>query len=165
MKRINKLVVLISSAFLIGGAIFPFVSNAFAEQTKPVLNPAETLNKNKVLMIQDNTLVANTEHYYSPSFKKVWVIVTGYSSDPSQTDNTPFITASGVSVHWGIVAANFLPFGTRIKIPSLFGDEIFDVQDRMNPKKRYQVDIWFPSRAKALDFGAHKTYIEVLSTS
>ena len=62
----------------------------------------------------------------------------------------------------GVVACNFLPFGTKIRIPKLFGDEVFVVEDRMHPRKKYQVDVWFPSREEALQFGAHLTYIEIL---
>ncbi len=57
--------------------------------------------------------------------------ITAYSSTVDQTDSTPFITANGVHVHDGVVATNALPFGTQIKIPALFGDKVFTVEDRM----------------------------------
>ncbi|HUY69794.1 MAG TPA: hypothetical protein VMU70_02155 [Candidatus Tyrphobacter sp.] len=88
--------------------------------------------------------------------------VTGYSSDPSQTDNTPFITASGETVHQGIIAANWLPFGTKVRFPELFGDQIFIVEDRMNEVNRSKVDVWFPSKGAALQFGVHRTTVEIL---
>lgn len=91
----------------------------------------------------------------------VWV--TAYSSTPDQTDSTPFITASGTRVKDGVIAANFLPFGTIIKIPALFGDKIFTVEDRMHPRKKKVVDVWMPSTKKALSFGAHKTKIVLLA--
>ena len=40
---------------------------------------------------------------------RVWL--TAYSSSVDETDDTPFITASGKHVRDGIVATNFLPFG------------------------------------------------------
>ena len=86
--------------------------------------------------------------------------LTAYSSTVDQCDGNPFITASGATVKDGIVATNCLPFGTRLKIPSIFGDKIFTVQDRMS--WRYGcagVDIWFPDRASAMRFG--KAYAEV----
>ena len=52
-------------------------------------------------------------------------IVTAYSSTPDQTDATPFITANGTTVHDGIIAANWLKFGTRVRIPDMFGDKVF----------------------------------------
>jgi 3D (Asp-Asp-Asp) domain-containing protein len=81
------------------------------------------------------------------------VTVTAYSSTPDQTDDDPFTTASNRRVRWGYVAANFLPFGTKIMIPELFGDEVFEVQDRMNRRYSERVDVWFPSRNRAAVFG------------
>lgn len=94
--------------------------------------------------------------------RTVSVVVTAYSSTTWQTDDTPFTTASGTSVREGVVAANFLPMGTRIKLPDLYGDKIFVVEDRMHPRQKYMVDIWFPSYSEALNFGAKRTYIEVV---
>ncbi len=90
------------------------------------------------------------------------VVVTAYSSTTWQTDDTPFTTASGTSVREGVVAANFLPIGTRIKLPDLYGDKIFTVEDRMHPRQKYVVDIWFPSYSEALNFGAKYTNIQVI---
>jgi 3D (Asp-Asp-Asp) domain-containing protein len=90
------------------------------------------------------------------------VIVTAYSSDPAQTDDTPFITASGNRVRDGIVATNLLPLGTKIKIPDVYGDRVFTVDDRMHPRKTVHVDIWFPSYWQAKNFGVKRTHIEVL---
>ncbi len=92
--------------------------------------------------------------------KRVWL--TAYSSSVDETDDTPFITASGKTVRSGIVATNFLPFGTKIKIPSVFGDRIFVVEDRMHPRKVGIVDIWMPSKKEALQFGAFKADIVIL---
>jgi len=93
------------------------------------------------------------------------VRITAYSSTPDQTDSTPFITASGETVKNGIIAANFLPFGTEIEIPSLFGDRIFTVEDRMNRREPNGVDIWMPTRAKAVIFGAVRAKIVVVGGS
>ncbi|GEM_PF-1147248 len=94
--------------------------------------------------------------------KRVTVTMTGYSSTPDQTDDTPFITATGDHVADGIVAANFLPFNTYVKIPKLFGDKIFIVKDRMNRRYSDRMDIWFPDRASALKFGLRKAEIVIL---
>lgn len=96
--------------------------------------------------------------------KKFNVILTGYSSTPEQTDDTPFITASGAYVRDGIVANNMLPFGANIRIPELYGDKIFTVEDRMHARKSgYNVDIWFPEYRQAVNFGVKSTYIEVVN--
>ena len=90
------------------------------------------------------------------------VSLTGYSSTTDQTNSEPFITASGEWVRDGIVATNSLPFGTKIRVPQLFGDKIFTVQDRMNSRYTDRVDIWFPSRQQARNFGLKYATIEIL---
>jgi len=95
--------------------------------------------------------------------KKIKMVITAYSSTPDQTDSTPFITASGKHVADGIIANNMLPFGSKVRIPELYGNKIFVVEDRMHPRKgKYHVDIWFPEYSQAKNFGAKITYIEVL---
>ena len=92
----------------------------------------------------------------------VETVVTAYSSRVGETDSTPFITASGSKVRMGVVAANWLPLGTQIKIPELFGDRIFTVEDRMNKKHPNKVDVWFSDTNEALRFGKKLTRIEIL---
>ena len=92
---------------------------------------------------------------------KVWV--TAYSSTPEETDDTPFITASGIKVRDGIIATNLLPFGTKIQIPELFGDRVFIVQDRMHERKTNFVDIWMPTKFDAEQFGIYQTNITILN--
>ena len=141
----------------------------------PVLE-SKTSNKNglsqtaseelsdKLIMVEQNSLLSISSHGQSES-KKIKVVITAYSSTVWQTDSTPFVTAAGTEVRDGIVANNLLPFGTRVRIPELYGNKIFVVEDRMNyTKGYYHVDIWFPSYDEALDFGAKRTYIEVLES-
>jgi len=91
------------------------------------------------------------------------IVVTAYSSTPDQTDNTPFITASGTLVKDGVVASNFLAFGTKIRFPQLYGDKIFIVEDRMHERfTNDRIDIWFPNRQAAQDFGIKTTLVEIL---
>lgn len=93
------------------------------------------------------------------------VVATAYSSTPDQTDSTPFITAWNTHVRDGIIATNFLPFGTQIKIPELYGNKIFTVEDRMNRRYTHRIDVWFPERELARVFGIKKVKIEVVSES
>ena len=120
--------------------------------------------KEKLPIFQENTLipVSSPSNPEPERTKRMEIILTGYSSTEDQTDSSPFITASGTWVKEGIIAANFLPFGTKIKFPSIYGDKIFVVEDRMHPKNYNRVDIWFPSRWQALNLGIIKTYIEIL---
>ncbi|MEK7198185.1 MAG: hypothetical protein AAB648_01840, partial [Patescibacteria group bacterium] len=94
--------------------------------------------------------------------KPIRVVLTAYSSTPDQTDDTPFITASNTRVRDGVVAANFLAFGTQLKIPSLFGDKVFTVEDRMARKHPDKIDIWFPERHFAKNFGVQEANVIIL---
>lgn len=89
--------------------------------------------------------------------------VTAYASTPDETDSTPFITASGLLVRDGIAATNHLPFGTQFTIPALFGDKVFTVEDRMSPRIKNTMDIWMPTRAAAILFGANYANIVILT--
>ena len=108
---------------------------------------------------------AQVDNFYFKVTKKIKMVVTAYSSTPGQTDSTPFITASGENVADGIVANNMLPFGTKIRIPEVYGNKVFVVEDRMHQRKgKYHLDIWFPKYSQAKNFGAKITYIEVLES-
>jgi len=84
---------------------------------------------------------------------------SAYTSDPAETDSTPFITADGTNLlknNSPIVANNDHPFGTRIYI---HGFGVYEVRDRMN--RRYtgtnSFDIYFGrDKQKALEFGRRK---------
>lgn len=105
--------------------------------------------------------VASVTNEAKKAAEKIHVIVSAYSSTESQTDSTPFITASGKRVKDGIIANNLLPFGTKVKIPSLYGDKIFTVEDRMNKiKSDYHIDIWMENTPLAINFGK-RTGIEM----
>ena len=119
----------------------------------------------RLALTQTNTLLSIS----SPSgparvAKTMRIYITAYSSTPEQTDDTPFTTASGKQVRDGIVAANMLPLGTKIKIPELFGEKVFVVEDRMHPRNYGKVDVWFPSREEAKIFGVKQVSIVVLES-
>lgn len=90
-------------------------------------------------------------------------VITAYSSTVWETDSSPFITAAGTHVRDGIVAANTLPFGTKIMIPDLFGDKVFTVEDRMAKKNQHKIDIWFPTTHEARQFGVRQAQVLVLA--
>jgi 3D (Asp-Asp-Asp) domain-containing protein len=95
--------------------------------------------------------------------RRIKVVLTAYSSTVAQTDSTPFITANGTYVRDGIVANNGYPFGTQIRIPELFGNKVFSVEDRMHWRVGYnQFDIWFPTYEQAKKFGVKYAYVEIL---
>lgn len=89
---------------------------------------------------------------------KLAVTAFGYSSTHSQTDSSPCITAAGTRVREGIIATNFLPLGTIVSID----EKPYIVEDRMNARYtgRY-IDIWFPSRAAALEHGKKQMVLTI----
>ena len=100
----------------------------------------------RLIITQTNTLLPVSSPFGPERIVRTMrVFVTGYSSTPDQTDDTPFITASGKQVRDGIVATNLLPLGTKIKIPEIYGNKVFVVEDRMNARNNQHVDIWFSS--------------------
>ena len=86
--------------------------------------------------------------------KTLLVTATVYNADPSQTDDTPFITASGavieqccpgdhrwIAVSRDLEAEGFV-FGTRVRITGTDGfDGIWVVQDRMNRRYQNSIDL------------------------
>jgi len=127
---------------------------AVISSEEPKEQKGDNINAGAGKGMENSALLAKTAIYTKE------VLITAYSSTPDQTDDSPFITASNTHVRDGVVAANFLPFKTKIRIPKLFGDKIFTVEDRM--RSNVKVDIWFPTRQEALNFGARRTQIEIV---
>ena len=93
--------------------------------------------------------------------KTIKISTTAYNSLPNQTDTTPFQTADGTQVRDGIVATNFLPMGTRVKFPDIYGDKEFVVKDRMNARYFKHIDIWMEDLSDAREFGNKYTALEI----
>jgi 3D (Asp-Asp-Asp) domain-containing protein len=112
--------------------------------------PAD-VSKANIQPIEEPTVIETHE---------VWV--TAYSSSVDETDDTPFITASGTETRDGVAASNMFPIGTKIRVAGYFGNKIFTIEDRMNPRMKDVVDIWMPSKRDAIIFGVHHTEIDVV---
>lgn len=119
----------------------------------------ENLGDFRLIEIKDLEPQLTPKYEVARSF---YIAATAYTSEVHQTDGTPFTTSNGTKVREGIVAANFLKYGTKIRFPEHFGDKIFEVQDRMNPRYWYQVDIWMGDKEEAKEFGHRTLKIEVL---
>ena len=83
------------------------------------------------------------------------VHTTAYNSLVSQCDDTPWITASGTRCREGVIAANHLPFGTKVVIQG-FGDQIVTVEDRMNARYKRRIDIWMRHYSDARRYGVRE---------
>jgi len=121
------------------------------------------MNNNQAKIEFKSTFPENTD------IKISWTgnyLMTAYNSEVAQCDASPCITANGFNVcKHGIedtIAANFLPFGAKVRIPELFGEKVFIVRDRMNRRYSSRVDIWMLERSDALKFGVKYAKIEVL---
>jgi 3D (Asp-Asp-Asp) domain-containing protein len=90
-------------------------------------------------------------------------IATAYNSMEWQCDSTPWITASGTRCRTGVIAANHLPFGTKVLIEG-FGPQVFIVEDRMNRRYASRIDIWMLEYKDALAFGKRKIKYYVLES-
>ncbi len=165
LKIFEKTILFGITSILIGGTFF-FCLAYDTEQSDVQIFSQEkerVLNENSLLIAQDNSVLSSSPLPELKMVRQIKVITTAYSSCVWQTDDTPFITAAGTSVRDGIVANNLLPFGTKVRLPELYGDKIFVVEDRMHARKGYyHIDIWFASYHDALNFGAKRTYMEVL---
>jgi len=163
-RREKFLIILVSALVLIGASLFlKLAPKAEADLTKVWAEE----DPESLVLVQENSLfwISEPSNPEPKVVKKMQVLVTAYSSTRWETDDSPFITAAGTCVRDGIVANNKYPFGTRIRIPELYGDKIFVVEDRLHwTKKGYQIDIWFPSYQDAVNFGVKITYIEVLES-
>ena len=116
-----------------------------------------------------STEVGNSFSEPAPKVKTITIkstmitAATAYSSTPDQTDDTPFITSNGKQVYDGLVAANWLPYNTKIRIPDLYGDKIFTVNDRMNARyKTGRLDVWMKTRQEAIQFGLRRIRIQIV---
>ena len=109
------------------------------------------------------------------------VLMTAYNPLVEQTDSTPFEAASGKTVREGYVAVSKdlesrFPLGSFIEIVIVCeinqkGDclnseseqvgDIFrlKIEDRMHPRKKNQIDIFFMCKEDAIDFGRRKALL------
>ena len=137
-------------------ALFPHV--AVAQEWSPYLPPIASM----VVGTETAKPVRLPESELRQARRRLHVTTTAYSSTPDQTDSTPFITASGSHVRRGVVAANFLPFGTQLRLPEYYGDDVFVVEDRMNQRYDVRLDVWMETREQAKQWGVRYVEIEIL---
>ena len=107
---------------------------------------------------------------------------TAYNSLSSQTDRTPFITATGARTRFGVIALSrdmlrSVPYGSLVRIEDLgawgsgrgrgtynrmLSGVLFQVEDTMHPRKVRTVDVWFYSRPQALQWGARQVKLTIV---
>ncbi|MFN3267610.1 MAG: 3D domain-containing protein, partial [Deinococcales bacterium] len=107
---------------------------------------------------------------------------TAYNSHVSQTDSTPFVTATGARTRFGVVALSRdllrrIPYGSIVRIEDMgnwangrgrgkysrmLSGVNFIVEDTMHPRKRNTVDVWMPTRRDAIQWGARQIRVTVI---
>lgn len=130
-----------------------------------------------IILFLANYTISPSEAEISPTVEKnsfleanyqikslIKATITGYSSSHDETDSDPWITAYNTIARDGIAASNILPYGTKIRIPKIFGDKVFIIEDRMNSRfDGNNIDIWFPTKEKAKEFGIYRdALVEIL---
>ena len=175
-KLAKKILVILIFVLIFDFFLFPAPALA-AEEAYPIeqeqaLDPKEieyleNLDKlNEINQYQDNYINSLPENDVWDVKRYNYHEITAYTSEAVQCDGSPCITANGFNLcEHGIedsVAANFLAFGTKVRIPDLFGERVFVVRDRMNARYPDRVDIWFKEKTVAKKFGLKIAKIEVL---
>ncbi len=126
-----------------------FVWTGMTASTTPIITPAPTPP-----LVESTAPLVQAKKSTSRSVK-----LTAYNAVPEQTDDTPFITASGIKTNHETIAArsrdlaDALPFGTIIALESpqksnSCGFSVVDhligyrvIADTMHERKREQIDI------------------------
>ncbi len=138
----------------------------------------EELEPAKQNLVADEVIVEDASEIYF-SLK-----ATGYNSLANQTDSTPFITATGARTEFGVIAvsrdllSSDIPYGSLVRIKDLGNyyngrgagkfqnlldkQELFIVEDTMHKRKKQQIDVWFPKKSEALNWGIRQVELEVV---
>lgn len=168
-KKIVFVLILAIFFQLVGYPMPILAAQAVEESAQPVITAnGAVLSETEVELLQEDLVFI--EHLPTAdelNFTDMGIrTITAYNSEASQTDGSPCITANGFNVcEHGIedvIAANFLKFGTKVRIPELFGDQIFIVRDRMNPRFPERVDIWMIDKTDAKNFGVKRVIVEAV---
>lgn len=96
-----------------------------------------------------------------PKIREVVANVSAYTASVEECGKDDGITASGVPVQEGHIAADDLPFGTKVIIEG----RTYTVTDRFGGGYRNRIDIFMPSRASAERFGRKHITVYIVEES
>jgi len=98
--------------------------------------------------------------------KPLWKVTSYCSCELCCDKYADGVTASGKKVKYGMVANNWLAFGTNVSIRGL---GVFTVEDRGSKKyfgtkleKRKAIDVYVPSHKEAKEIGVKYLNVEVI---
>lgn len=161
LKTAKRLILAILIVLVFDFLLFP--APVLASESADLANIQEIPIIEEVLPIINNILPDSENWGVS---RTSYHTISAYNSEVAQCDSTPCITANGFNLCENAkedsVAANWLTFGTKIRIPDLFGDRVFIVRDRMNKRYSNRLDIWMIEKVDAKKFGIKIALIEIL---
>lgn len=156
-----------------------------APRTEPVVPVALSVAPSAVVSIAPRDIPSSLAVALGPkAYPRYVVRATGYNSLQNQTNSQPFITATGASTRFGIVAVSRdllggrLPYGSLVRIRDLGNyhngngvgafqtmldaQQVFIVEDTMHPRKSDQIDVWFAAYDDAVRWGVRQVEVEVV---
>jgi len=172
LKQAKKVVIILVVSLCFEFILFPMPALAAIEvelfevsqNQGMIADVASEINENITINVELNGKLPQSQDDIKWSR---YLVVTAYNSELGQTDDSPCITANNFNVcDYGVedtIAANFLPFGAKVKIPELFGERVFTVRDRMNRRFSNRVDVWMQEKPDAVNFGVKIAKIVVLN--
>ncbi|KAA0206706.1 hypothetical protein EDM68_01220 [Candidatus Uhrbacteria bacterium] len=156
VRYIRKAVAGIMVASVGVSALQVQVAAADAAMPNPGWGTVFAIRADTGAIVNADEAVATEKEARPTALKTIYMDSTSYTSRPQETDADPFVTADGSDVRDGIVATNVLPFGTKVRLPTVFGDRIFTVHDRMNARYSYRIDVWSNDLTKAKQYGVKR---------
>ncbi|MBU0598089.1 3D domain-containing protein, partial [Patescibacteria group bacterium] len=144
-----KRLIIVLLIILIGEFSFPYQATASEIKIEPSIFESTQINFSIAKEPPVLHLPEIPDRPQPEAKRSLKISVTAYSSTPDQTSGDPLITASGSRVRDGIIAANFLPIGTKVRFPEKYGNKIFIVEDRMHQRYWQRADIWMETRDAA----------------
>ncbi len=187
-QKLLKLLLLLGLVIVLGlivlekeNEVYEFEEPVIEETIIPFVTPDKASSENTILSVSKPTYfesglfpvygmkVAETSDLSDKSVTIRRMRVTAYAPlDPRAVagmchNGDPTSTASGKYPQYGMVATNAFPFGTQIRIPELFGNEIFVVEDRMSSRYQNTIDILVDNKDYALAIGSSWADIEILN--
>ena len=112
--------------------------------------------------VAENRAKLRQEQLQAEPVGTVYMMASAYNSVPGQTDASPYRTAIGSLTRDGVIASNYFPIGTKLRIPDHFGDQVFRVEDRMNPRYHKTLDIWMEEIPDAKQWGRRYIKVEIV---
>ncbi len=157
---------------LLSLAFFPLIIASMGGgetiEYQPIPSPYLEVVSNSFYVQNDILATKEVKVAERADFRVLTMRITAYAPlDPRAVagmchNGDPTSTASGKYPKYGMVATNALPFGTEIRIPELFGNQVFVVEDRMSSRYQNTIDILLDDQDDAIKMGVKWARVEVL---